>query len=389
MKRQNIIDKLKSYISIDKMSKNPVLSSALTHNKRIRFNLLTPNEYKIIPMKIKNAKKQYLIDNINSLRKNYFNYNKGIHYSLEEINEMSKKNKQFIQRYNNMISKSGIVNKNAFSHIRAQYEKQDYILPNLEDGNNLFKSNLLLSSNDTDLKKYINLGYGTNKSNKKTISFLERINENINNDTNDENQLYNINYFTNINANLNHRYKRDLSTLYALNKMSKEKLKEILTYKREIKKLERTIDSILDIDYFFSSDNKEYLDTLRFFNSRNTSANFSTSLGNNNSTLFDKNNFGNKSNILSLRNISKITFDENESKSSNTKNKKLKFNLDTNTANTFIVNNSIENKSLTQMIRKPKKKKKIVKKNINRDNYKQTLETLYNKITTSDDSTHN
>jgi hypothetical protein len=164
--------------------------------------------------------------------------------------------------------------------------------------------------------------------------------------------------------------------------MSKQQLKEILSYKREINRIKRTIDSIQDIDYFFSSDNKEYLDTLRYFNSRNTSANFSTSLGNNNSSLFDKNNFGNKSNILSLRNISKFTFDENESNSNKSKNKIIKYNnIDPNTIT--------ENKSLTQLIVKPKKKRKrkIIKKYINKNNYKEKLETLYNNIINSNDAT--
>ena len=378
LKRENTIDKLRSFMSIEEMNKSPALASALTHNKRITFNLLTPNERKIIPIKLKNAKKQHLIDNINSLKKNYFNYNKSIKHSLEDIRNMSKRNSQFIQRYNNMVSKSGIVNKNAFTDIRAEYEKKDYKLPNLEK--NLFKSNLLLSSNDTDLKKYINFGFGTKKSNKKTISFLERMNENINNDIKDENQVHDISFFNQINTNLNNRYKA--ASLYSLNKMSKQQLKEILSYKREINRIKRTIDSIQDIDYFFSSDNKEYLDTLRYFNSRNTSANFSTSLGNNNSSLFDKNNFGNKSNILSLRNISKFTFDENESKSNKSKNKIIKYNnIDPNTIT--------ENKSLTQLIVKPKKKRKrkIIKKYINKNNYKEKLETLYNNIINSNDAT--
>jgi hypothetical protein len=206
------------------------------------------------------------------------------------------------------------------------------------------------------------------------------MNDNINNDLKDDNQIYDISFYNKINTNLNNRYKA--SSLYALNKMSKEQLKEILSYKREIKKIKRTIDSIQDIDYFFSSDNKEYLDTLRYFNSRNTSANFSTSLGNNNSSLFDKNNFGNKSNILSLRNISKFTFDENESKSNKSKNKIIKYNnIDPNTIT--------ENKSLTQLIVKPKKKRKrkIIKKYINKNNYKEKLETLYNNIINSNDAT--
>ena len=51
LKRENIIDKLRSFIALEEMNKSPTLVSGLTHNKRITFNLLTPNEHKIIPKK--------------------------------------------------------------------------------------------------------------------------------------------------------------------------------------------------------------------------------------------------------------------------------------------------------------------------------------------------
>lgn len=385
------MDKLKTFMSEDKIYKSPILSSALTHNKRIRFNFLTPNEYKIIPIKTKDDKTQNLLNNIDTFRKIYLNYNKKVKYSLDEMKDMSQQNRKFIQRYNNMVNKSDMANKNAFSDIKAEYEKQNYVLPNLMNGNNLFKSNLLLANNDNDLKKYINYGIGTSKAHKKAISFLEKINDNIDNDLRGENKGYNMNLFNNLNDNINNEYKRiyNPSSFYVLKKMSKEKWKEILTYKKEIRKLKNTIDSLPDIDYFFSSDNKDYLDTLRFFNSRNTSANFSTTLGNNNSTIFDKNTFGNKSNILNLRNISKFTFDENESKSINSRNKKVTFKLESNnTVNSFVgEKKDLTNKSLTQTINKPKKKKKFVKKTLNGENYRQTLENLYDKIANSDDPT--
>ena len=50
-------------------------------------------------------------------------------------------------------------------------------------------------------------------------------------------------------------------------------------------------------------------------------------------------------------------------------------------------NENIENSPINKIIiKKPKKSKKIKKKYFNKDNYRKTLETLYNKITTTDDS---
>ena len=374
LKKENIFDKLKSYMTIDEINNSPALSSALTNSKKIRFNRLVPNEYQVIPIKVKNEKNQNLIDNINSFRKVYFNYNKNIKYSLGEISDMSKRNRQFIKRYNNMVNKSEILDKNSFNYIKALYEKQNYILPKLNDGKNLFKPSLLLSDNDSELKKYINFGFGSSKSNEKTISFLENINDNINNEEN-----YAVNY--DMNNNINNGYYNPYS-FYGLNKFSKKQMKGILAQKRDNRKIQRTIDSLPDIDYFFSSESKDYLDNLKYFNSNNSSANFSTTLGNNNSSIFDRNIISNRSNILSMRNASKYTLDESKGKNIRKRNKKIKYNFDSNASNSFVDNN---NNSLVRLIKKNKKRKKTLKKYINRDNYKQTLETLYNKIANTND----
>ena len=393
--RQNIINKLKSYKSLEEINKNSGISLALAHLEKIRFNLLTQNSYKISPIKVSNAKKQNLINNINTFRKIYGNYNRNLKQYLKDLNDPNKKNDKFIENYNNLFAKS-VDNRNkiAFSDIKAQYEKQDYKLPKLENGNNLFKSNLLLSDNGTELKKYINYGLVTEKSNQKTLKYLDRLNEKIHNELLvDDNQVHDISIFKNLNNdennNTNNIYKNRryyiFSSLIALRKMSKEKLKEIRKDKKDIKKIKRTIDSINDIDYFFSSDNKEYLDYIKYFNSRNTSANFSTSLGNNNSLFSSKN----KSNILNLRNISKISFEESEDKSNKIKNKKVKFKMELKTLNSAIQNKSEENKSHSKSHSKSNskhKKKKKIKKYINRANYKKTLENLYNKISTSDNA---
>lgn len=372
-KENSIINKIKSHISMEDIYKSPLLSTALRRNKKIRFNLLTSNDYKVKSISVNNDKKQHLIDNINSFRKIYFNYNKSVKYSLDEMNNMSKENREFTQRYNQM-KRLRMPNRLLFSDIKGEYEKQNYVLPKLEENNNLFKQNLLLSNNDTDLQKFIRYGYGTSKSNNKSLSFLRKMDNELNDDLKDESQIFAMNFANN--PNIIFRRRRNYM------RISKSVLKEWMTYKKDIRRVQKTIDSLQDIDYFFNSDNKDYLDTLRYFDSGNTSANYSTSLGNNNSSVFDKlNRVNNKTKRLSLRNISKYTSDENDK----TKNRNSRF-FGASTINNFSGSNSLENKSLAKLIKKPKKKKKIQKKYITRKNYKKTLETLYNKIITSDDS---
>ena len=381
-KNENIISKLKSHMTFQEINKSPAISLALNPNKKITFNLLTHKKYKIIPQSTKTEKKQRLINAINSFRKIYFNYNKNIRYSLDELNNMSKSNKLFIKQYNNMIEKSNISNKNLFPDIKAEYEKQNYILPDIGGSNNLFNGSLLLSNNDEDLKKYIKYEFSTQKSNQKSISFLEKMNEGIDDISKEEPQdLFNKVLTPQNNVG---NFSSPLALKAYRNKPKKLK-KEIISIKRDVKRIKRTIDSLPDLEYFLNSDNKEYLDTLRYFNSRNTSANFSTGLvegtiGNNFSSM-DRYN---KSNIFSIKNISKYTYDD---KDSNQSRSKIKYNLSPNTINSF-GNSGIQNNFSTHLIiNKLKKKKKKKPKIIVLKNYKKTLENLYNKISTSYDST--
>ena len=383
LKKEKIMDLLKNHMTLDEINRNPTLSSALYNNKALKFSLLTSKENNIFPSLIKNQKKQKLINSINTFRKAYFDYNKNVKVSTDEINNISRQSNQFIKNYNNILLKTGMTKKNVFSDIKAEYEKQNYNLPNLNDGENIFKSSLLLSNNDTDLKKYIIYGHGSKSGNEKSVEYLKKLDEELN-DEQDAIQKINFTLFSKLNSNLKFRKREYYNPLY--NKIPRAKIKELLTYRRDIKKVQKTIDSIQDIDYFFNSDNKEYLNTLKFFYSRNSSANCSTSLGNNNSTFFDKKNATNKSNILSFRNISKYTLDEKENNKNKNDKNKIKINIGANTANFFSGNIGKENNP-PKLYNVSKKKKIIKRKKLKKIDYHKTLETLYNKISSASDTT--
>lgn len=382
------MDIIKAHMTLDEIHRNPTLSSALLDNKSLRFSLLTHNGYKINPTLIKSEKKQRLINSINTFRKIYGDYNRKVKFSTKEISNMSKQSNEFVNNYKNVMKKTGMAKKNLFLDVKAEYDKQNYNLPDLYDGKNIFKSSLLLSNNDKEIKNYIIYGFGNKSSNERTIAYLKKMDEGLDKEEDEEDKRRKKKIFESFNRLkpniklINQRYNSPIS-LYAYNKIPKGTLKEILTYRKDIKKLERTINSMQDIDYFFNADNKEYLDTLKYFYSRNTSANFSTSFGNNNSTFCDKKN---TSNILSFKNISKYTFDERGSNINNKDRKNIKFDLGSNTANFFSGNSSLENNSSIKLIQFPKKKKIVKKKQLSKTNYHKTLETLYDKIANANDT---
>ena len=117
-------------------------------------------------------------------------------------------------------------------------------------------------------------GVGSQNSNQKSISYLNKVNEDINEKTQRRKRTKIPTVLKNI---LSRRGGVVVpSPLYAYYKISNDNIKEILDYKNDIKNLKKTIDAIPEIDYFFDADNKKYLDSLKFFDSRKSSANFST-----------------------------------------------------------------------------------------------------------------
>ena len=394
---ETIYDRIRSYMTLREINENPVLASALTQDKKFTLNLLTPNKSKIVPIRgIKNEKKQKLMERLNSFRKSYFDYFKNYKYSMEEMSNLSKENSFFMKRYHELEEKSGIKKESKFEEIKKEYEKKNYNLPTIEGNKNLFGGSLLLSNNETDLKKYIMYGVGSENSNQKSISYLNKVNQDINDKAFKEGKKKNLPFGLNKHV-LNRRGGVVVPfPFYAFYKISNDNIKEILDYQKEIKNLKNTIDSIPELDYFFESDNKKYLDSLKFFDSRKSSANYSTgvnldkSIGNINSSFSSKKDF-NGSGSSSLRNISRITYNA-DAKDKSRNNKLVSFNANTmspfvdkqQSSGGLIPKNEIP--TMTHVIKSPKKKKKyIVAKPFK--NYRKALEALYRNVSTSFDST--
>ena len=392
-----VYNKIRSYMTIREINENPILASALTQDKKIMFSLLTPNKSKIISIKgIKSDKKQHLVEQINKFRKAYSNYFKNYKYSMDEITTLQKENAYFIKKYHEIEEKSGIGYQDKFEEIKKAYEKKNYNLPTIEGNKNLFGGSLLLSNNETDLKKYIIYGVGSENSNQKSIQYLNKVNQDINEKAQREGKKTKLPL--GLIKSVNRRGGVVVpSPLYAYYKISSDNIKEILDYQNDINNLKNTIDSIPEIDYFFDSDNKKYLDSLKFFDSRKSSANFSTGAylertsANINSSFCSRKDFnGSNTNTSSIKNISRITYN-GDSKNKSRNNNKVTFNPNTmvsflnkpNNSNNKITLNEIPN--LTRIIKKPKKKKRfsVVK---SYKNHRKALETLYKQVSTSFDT---
>ena len=400
---------IESYGSLSERKKYPEVSLALKNDKKIRFGLLSKLKPKLIDTKgIHNENKLKLINRINSFRKIYFeNYhNQG--FSMKEIRALKKENNFFSKNYKIMKEKSGENKKQYFKEIKEEYEKKNYYVPSLFGyKKNIFNGNILLY-NDNELQNFILYDIGTKKSNKKSLFFLEKIqNEIINRRNVKEGKPKFIIYK---NPLLEHKSHFD--------KIIRDKKKEIKKSKSEIKKIRNTINLIDEIDFFFNSDNKQYLNMLKYEDSRESSAKISTRV-NSPIGLFENIKFCNNLNLYSYRNnILENINTENTNVTNNInniteivnsplKNDKIHI-LDLSDCKNGepITERNISNNMYLDIIKRNKKrepknysnsvennnninidnKKKIrIKTRIitrkNKDNFKTTLERLYERIT--------
>ena len=322
IKNNNYSDRLiESYVSLSERKNHPEISSAIKSDKKLRFGLLSKLKPKLTDTKgIHNESKLKLINRINSFRKIYFDYYRNHGFSLKEIKALKKENNFFSKNYKKMKEKNNENKKQYFAELKEEYEKNNYYVPAfIGNKKNLFKGNILLS-NDKELENFILYNFASNKSNMKSLSFLEKIqNEVINRRNIKEGRpvfvLSNNPIYT---------------PKYNFDKIMRDQKREIKKSKSEIKKVKNTISLIDDIDFFFNSDNRQYLNKLKYEDTRESSTKISTRV-NSAMGIFENNQFDY---------INKIS---NLIKSNNSNNKKIENFYSENTNSTNNANTTESN----------------------------------------------
>lgn len=419
---------IESYVSLSEIKTHPEISSALKNDRKIRFGLLSPMKPKLTDLKgITNENKQKLINRINSFRKIYFDNCRSQGFSLKEIRALKRENNLFSNNYKKV--KENDKKKQFFADIKETYEKNNYYVPPLVGNNkNLFNGSILLA-NDNELQNFILYDFGSEKSNKKSLSFLNKIQNEINKK---KNLKEGKTIFVTSNTPL-----KDHNARY--DKIIRDKIKEIKKSKSEIKKTRNTIDLIDDIDFFFNSDNRQYLNKLKYEYSRESSAKISTRVNSamglfeniqfiNNLYKYQNHNTVKNDSINNNNNIHiniNTSIDNLNLNSLNTENTNITNNINNNTETTIFplknekggsnssdfrniervsINNnsniteevkkrvnrkSIRGNSFIISGREKSKKIKIQTKKLNKELLKSTLEKLYEKMTKTNNNNKN
>ena len=356
-KRPNDLEAIRSHITSDEINANPLINNVVRKITKIKFNSLTRLKPQLTPVKdIKDEKEIKLINNLNSFRKIFYEYNKNQQYPKKYEPKVYKGEKyyNFSKIYKHVKEKDNLGAKEMLDDIKKMYNNNDYSLPSIDT--NLFSSNLLLL-NEGSIKNSIVNKLNSEKSNKNTLSYLTKIYKNVNNQLlgKENYQFPKINEVRKKYANLSPLQKNILITKNILKK-------EIPKSKSYINNIKETINYIDDIDFFFESNNQEYFNYLK--NPESIKNSISSTRVNSPHLEIPKININdNNLDIYKLNKIKK-KFNNLETKKNN------KSNSDINDKNKVIFNDNFKKKiNIYNLDNNPSSnKKKVVNKNLSMDN---------------------
>ena len=288
------LDSIKSHITAEEIDSNPLIKNIVKRIKKIKLNSITNGKPHLTPIKdIKDEKELKLVDNIDSFRKIFYDYN--INQKVLRNNEpkvyRGEKVYNFSKLYKYVKKKNNLEQKQMLEEIQGLYKNKDISLPSIDT--NLFNGNLLIL-NESNIKNSIDNKLISDKSNKNSLVFLKKMQKNINNQILGKN----VAQFPRIRESntdmINNRYGKDIM----ITKQLKEIKENIPKSKKYINNIMETINDIDELDFFFDSNNQEYLNYLKNPESKKMSK-FSTRV---NSALFEfPNNCNNNIDIYKLR----------------------------------------------------------------------------------------
>ena len=175
------LDSIKSHITAEEIDSNPLIKNIVKRIKKIKLNSITNGKPHLTPIKdIKDEKELKLVDNIDSFRKIFYDYN--INQKVLRNNEpkvyRGEKVYNFSKLYKYVKKKNNLEQKQMLEEIQGLYKNKDISLPSIDT--NLFNDNLLIL-NESNIKNSIDNKLISDKSNKNSLVFLKKMQKNINN----------------------------------------------------------------------------------------------------------------------------------------------------------------------------------------------------------------
>jgi len=262
LNQRNTNELIKSHINSDEINENPLILDLIKKEKKFRISPLTIYKPKLTPVKsIKNKKTIKLINNVNDFRQTFYDYNKNKKYPKNEIKPFEQKynfQEKFKEFKNN--TKEYFGEKDMLEEIKTKYQYNNFSLPSIEGENkNIFASNLLLK-NDKNIKDSIMYNLISEKNEKKSFLYLNKVQKILNNKI--------IGKLDAKMSKITHDIKKEIAwskDFMIENELAKIRLvkDEISKSQDDIKNTSKIMKKINGIDFFFDSDKKKYLSSLK------------------------------------------------------------------------------------------------------------------------------
>ena len=260
--RQTQKEIIKAHMSEEDMKAHPEISVLKNKIKRLRFSSITNLRPKYTSTKdIKDNKKIKLINNINSFKNIFYEFNKNKKYPQKEQIKIYKGeiNYNFYEQYKIIKNKEELRNKALLEEIENLYKKKNMPIPSInKDEQNLFNANLLILK-EKNIKNSILYNLISEKSNQKSIGYFKKMQYKI------DNQLYGNQMNLQQISNLFDEYQQFVNSGEILNDKKDENKEKVIinnidkhSLSQYINTIRETMNTMDDIDYFFDSNNKEY-----------------------------------------------------------------------------------------------------------------------------------
>ena len=263
--RQTQEEIIKTHMNEKDIQTHPEIS-ALNHKiKKLRFTSLTNLRPKLTSTKdIHDNKKIKLINNINSFKNIFHEFNKNQKYPRKDKIKIYKgeKNYEFYEKYKLIKKKEEARNKELLEEIENLYKNKNMPVPSInKDEQNLFNANLLIVK-EKNIKNSILYNLISEKSKEKSIGYFKKMQQKIDNQLYGKGKEMDLPQISEMFDGYQHYI--DSGEILKVNK-DESKKKEIVenidnnSLSQYNNKIRETMNIMDDIDYFFDSNNKDYL----------------------------------------------------------------------------------------------------------------------------------
>ena len=248
----------------DRMEKegkyNKAVYEMIKNPNHINFEYISKYKPKFRAIKgIYDQKELLLADELNFFRKSFYDFEKK-NFKIKKIFKSYKddrKNKNnFLEKYKifkNRTENKYFNDREMLKELKAELEKNNIKVPNLDLNKNLFDKNLLLVKKE-NIGNFLSYKMGSQKGDNKAFNYIFKINKILSNEDNKNIQGFNL---FDEEHEINNNCLEQEYLLFGKKDISKDK---VLEPEKVVSKINETLNNLKEVDKFLNEEKKEEKD---------------------------------------------------------------------------------------------------------------------------------